>query len=137
MKKFIVVLNILFSFFLISTDVQAGNPGRSAMNCISASTNSEEYNNLVFNNQCGYKVFVVWCGDLKWSKKKCGDGPKSSYFTKSVNIDAYGKQTTTLNKGGTYQYAACEGTIGFGSHGIEHPASDGGSFRCTRTGSGH
>lgn len=81
----------------------------------------------------------MWCGDLMWSKKRCGDGPKSTYYTQSANIKAYGEITTTLKPCGssTYSYVACEDGIGFGSKGIEYPLHDGGIFRCTRTGSGH
>ncbi|MBE9515356.1 MAG: hypothetical protein IME93_00110 [Proteobacteria bacterium] len=116
---------------LFSLNVHAGgNPGKSAMDCVRASTDGEE---LTFKNRCGKRIFVVWCGNLKYSKKRCGDGPKNSYYTKSANIDAYGKNSTLIK--GRYQYAACVGRIGFGTKGIKASANNNGSFRCERTGS--
>ncbi len=132
MRKFAVVLYIFISVFYINA--WAGNPGKDAIDCITASTNSKSTSNLVFENRCGYKVFVVWCGELKWSKKRCGDGPRNTYYTQSANIKPYGKKYTTLKRRGGYSYAACQGSIGFGSKGIVHPASRNGSYRCVKTG---
>lgn len=133
MKRYLAVISVAISFLLASMNVQAGNPGESASRCIDASTNSRSSNNLIFKNRCGYQVFVVWCGDLKYSKKDCRDGPNNSYYTQSANIKAYGEKTTTLERGGSYHYASCKGKIGFGSKGIEHSASNNGRYRCTRT----
>lgn len=134
MKKSLFMFIVFIGLGLFSSNLYAGNPGKSAMNCISTSTNSSKYDNLVFKNRCSYQVFVVWCGDLKWSKKGCGDGPKNSYYTQSANIEAYGRKSTTLQRGGRYSYAACKGKIGFGTKGIKHPARSNGRFTCTRTG---
>ena len=133
MKSYLALIGVVFSMLLVSVEVHAGNPGKSAMNCIRASTNSNSSDNLVFENRCGYQVFVVWCGDLRWSKNECGDGKNGNFYTQSANISPYDEKTTTLKSGGRYQYAACEGRISFGTDGIEHPRYDNGSFRCTRT----
>lgn len=131
MKKGLFIFMILGIF---STSMYAGNPGKSAMNCISTSTNSNKYDNLIFKNRCSYQVFVVWCGDLRSSKKGCGDGPRNTYYTQSANIEAYGRKTTSLKNRGRYMYAACKGKIGFGSNGIKHPANRNGRYTCTKTG---
>ena len=48
-------------------------PGPDAQACVRASTAGED---LTFHNQCGQMVFVVWCGDLRYSKQRCGEGPR-------------------------------------------------------------
>ncbi|MDP3826519.1 MAG: hypothetical protein Q8Q74_08210, partial [Polaromonas sp.] len=55
--------------FLATGASAAGNPGRSAMDCVSASRDKQD---IVFRNSCDYKVFVVWCGEQKYTKKRCG-----------------------------------------------------------------
>lgn len=116
---------------LMIANVQAGgNPGESAMNCVGTSTEGDK---LIFKNRCGKDIFVVWCGELKYSKKRCGDGPKNHFFTKSANIKPYGEATAWID--GRYEYAACVGGIGFGSKGIIADAGDNGRFRCEPTGS--
>lgn len=117
----------------LSTNLSAGNPGKNAMSCVSASTNSKTYNNLIFKNRCSYKVFVVWCGDLKSSKKRCRGGSNYGFYTHSTNMKAYSSKKTSIKKGGSYSYAACKGGISFGSKGIKHPANKNGRFTCTRT----
>lgn len=129
MKKYVMVF---ISVMMFNINLYAGNPGKSAMNCVSAHTNSKNSNNLVFKNQCSYQVFVVWCGDLKYSKKECGDGPKNTYYTQSANISGYDETSTSLKKGGSYSYAACKGKISFGSKGIKHPSENNGRFRCKK-----
>ena len=132
MKKYLMTITMIFASF----SVYAGNPGQSAQNCISASTKADRYNDyriLTFRNRCNFNVFVLWCGDLQYSKKRCGDGPRNSYYTQSANIAPHGKNETTIRNRGSYRYAACKGKIGWGSKGIVHPANSGGSFRCTRT----
>jgi len=125
----------LISCFLMfaSINLFAGNPGKKAMNCLSVSSNSEKFDNLVFKNRCTYRIFVAWCGDLKYTKKRCGEGPRNTFYTQSANIAPNSKKTTTIKRGGSYAYAACRGSISFGSNGIKHPTSKRGQFACTRT----
>ena len=128
-------LSVIFVILMLgSFNVMAGNPGENAMRCISVSTNSSNYDNLKFKNTCRYKVFIVWCGSLKYSKKTCGSG--SNYYTHSANIEGRGSKTTTIRRGsnGSFRYAACKGGIGFSSKGIKHPSSDRGTYVCTKTG---
>lgn len=134
MRLILTVVLVLFSIALISTDVKAANPGVSATSCVSVVRTSDNFDNLIFNNQCGRDVFVVWCGDLKYGNKRCGDGPRDSFYTQSANIKASETKKTTLKQGGSYRYAACVGSTGFGSEGIEHPAASHGSYTCTSTG---
>lgn len=94
--------------------------GESAQSCVDARTNGDT---LTFKNNCSEKVFVLWCGDLKYSKKKCGDGPSGGYYTQSTNIAPGKESTTQIN--GKYQYAACKGGISFGNDGKYKDYSDG------------
>jgi hypothetical protein len=122
--KRLYLLGVLFALFSTAASA-AGNPGRSAMECVTA---SRDKGDVVFKNNCNYKIFVVWCGEQKYTKKKCGDGPQgNSFYTHSNNIEPGGE---TWARGiQEYRYAACEGGIGFGKDGIKD-APDG-SFQCT------
>jgi hypothetical protein len=100
------------------------NTGRSAMDCVSA---QREGSDVAFHNRCAGQVFVVWCGDLKYSKKRCGDGPAgNSYYTHSTNVKPGDKGYA---RGvGDYRFAACEGSIAFGKDEIRDQPD--GSFVC-------
>lgn len=99
------------------------NTGRRAMECVQV---SREKDDLRFVNTCAKQIFVVWCGDLKYSRQHCGDGPGHSFYTHSVNISSGDSQYA---RGiGKYQYAACEGGIGFGKEEIKDRPD--GSFTC-------
>ncbi|GAA0831181.1 MULTISPECIES: hypothetical protein [Marinomonas] len=132
MKRYSLLMCMAVGALFASVNAQAANPGQSAERCLDVSTNSNRSHNLIFKNRCSYQIFVVWCGDLKYSKKECGDGPRNTYYTQSANIRAYGEKATTLKSRGTYEYASCKGKIGFDSKGIEHSAYNNGRYRCTR-----
>lgn len=106
-----------------------GNPGKSAMDCVTATRDGQD---VKFSNRCDHKVFVAWCGALKYSKKRCGDGPAgNSYYTHSSNIAPNG--TTSANGVvGDYKYAACVGGIGFSKTGFQDQPD--GTFACLPTG---
>ena len=93
--------------------------GESAQNCVRASVRGET---LTFQNSCGEHVFVIWCGDLKYSKKKCGDN--GMYYNMSANIEAGGETTAQIT--GQYRYAACKGGISFGNDGSYRETGNGG-----------
>jgi hypothetical protein len=107
---------------LLSFSAHARNPGESAQNCVSA--NNGGNGKVIFSNGCGVPVFVIYCGDLKYSNKKCGDSGR--FYNMSVNIVAGGQTGADIN--GTYQWAACKGSIGFGHDEFEDYPN--GSFRC-------
>ena len=119
MKTFIAVLLLAISF-----NAQAKNPGESAQRCVDASSSNGK---VTFTNNCGEKVFVIWCGDLTYSKKRCGDGPKGGFYTQSSNIDDGESKTTEIK--GQYSYAACKGSISFGNDG-EYEDNARGGYRC-------
>lgn len=126
--KYFYVLGLLLAFFSPAASAATGNPGRDAKECV---TESRENEDIIFSNRCSYRIFVVWCGDIKYTKKRCGDGPKgNSFYTQSNNIEP-GKSTRA---GGIreYRFAACEGAIGFGKEGIIDLPD--GSYKCTATG---
>lgn len=111
-----------------------GNPGRSAMLCVTSSIKvGTDFDKVTFTNHCGKRVFVVYCGELKWSKKECKDGGNDTYYTHSVNIDEGKSSSADVRKGGVYQFASCYGRIGFGTKGIKHSALGFGTFKCMKT----
>ncbi len=123
MRRFMVAAALLAAFAGMPVHA-AGNPGRSAMDCVSATRDKQD---VKFSNSCSHKVFVVWCGELKYSKSRCGDGPKgNSFYTHSSNI-APGESTYARGIG-EYRYAACEGGIAFGKSEIQDRPD--GSFAC-------
>jgi hypothetical protein len=106
----------------------AGNPGRSAMECVTA---TREQDNVAFHNTCAFKIFVVWCGELKYSKKRCGDGPAgNSFYTHSNNVEP--GATMRAFGVGSYRFAACEGGIAFDKKPIQDQPD--GSFTCVPSG---
>lgn len=100
------------------------NTGRRAMQCVAVTRDKED---IIFTNTCNMQIFVVWCGDLKYTKKQCGDGPAgNAFYTQSVNIMPGDKQYA---RGvGNYHYAACEGGISFGKDEIQDRPD--GTFTC-------
>ena len=102
----------------------ARNPGRNAMECVDA---RRQQGDIAFHNRCAHKIFVVWCGEMKYSKKRCGDGPSGNrFYTHSTNI---GPGETQFARGiGSFRYAACEGGIAFGKDEIRDEPD--GSFTC-------
>ena len=123
------ILSLVLLILIASiTSLWAGNPGKSAMNCIKTSQSGSKF---TFKNTCNYNIFVVWCGDLKYSKKRCGDGKGGRYYTHSNNIKPFDNRSADIE--GKINFAACKGQIGFGRKGfIDYPN---GSYKCTKTGS--
>jgi hypothetical protein len=121
--KRLYVLGMLLALFNTGASA-SGNSGQSAMECVSP---SRDKGDVVFKNTCNYKIFVVWCGEQKYTKKRCGDGPQgNSYYTHSDNVGpGADKRVSGIQE---YKYAACEGSIGFGKSEIKD--SPDGSFRC-------
>jgi hypothetical protein len=111
----------------VGLNAQARNPGESAQSCVNAESGGG--GKVTFTNNCSEKVFVIWCGDLKYTKKRCGDGPKGGFYTHSNNIGPGDDVTTHVN--GQYRYAACKGSISFGNDG-EYEDNANGGFRCLK-----
>jgi len=125
----LIILGSVFGF-----NAQAGgNPGKSAMNCLSITkdNNSRNQTKVYLRNRCNKKIFYFYCGDLKYTRKRCGD--KANYYTHSNNLRPGQKGSFVLRKGGRYQYGACVGGIGFSNGGTFR--SRGGRFTCLKTGS--
>lgn len=124
----------MVALFMLSTFLcaQAGNPGQDAMHCLEVSMEqSSNSTRIYFNNICDYKIFVVWCGDVKYSNRKCGS--LEQYFTHSTNIKPHQTEGAVIEINGDIKYAACVGGIGFGSKGIYHPSIEKGKYACTET----
>jgi hypothetical protein len=118
---FVAAIALAFS----SSSVMA-NPGTSASNCITFRTTGEK---PVFTNNCGEKAFVIYCGSLKYSKKKCGDD--GHFYNHSFNIGPGEAYNVEIN--GKINWGACLGSVSFGRD--EFSDSPDGSFKCIKRGS--
>lgn len=108
----------------------SGNPGEFAMDCVRATTVSDK---VTFRNLCDKQIFIVWCGEVNGSDKRCGRGPRDQYYTDKANLHPFGRQVVTIN--GQYQYAACVGKINKITEGITAYSDEKGDFSCDPTGS--
>lgn len=109
----------------LPSPAEARNPGESAQHCVSA--RSDGKGKVTFTNRCSEKVFVMWCGELTYSKQRCGDAPDGGYYTHTDNIPAGQSRTTSIK--GRFSYAACKGSVGFGKKGFWQDWPDG-RYRC-------
>lgn len=128
----------VFACLLVfSGNASARNPGKNAMDCVSVSQSGTNNSVVKFTNRCNERIFILWCGELKHSKNRCGDGPKKAgnagksagYYTHSSNIDPGRDKTVTV--AGRYRYAACVGGISFGNDG-EYVDDSSGGFSCLK-----
>lgn len=99
------------------------NPGQDAKDCLSTTNGNEK---VVFHNACDERIFVLWCGALKYSNKGCGDGPDGGFYTHSNNIDP--GQDYEIDVTGEYNYASCRGGIDFGNS--KYKDFPDGSYQC-------
>jgi hypothetical protein len=101
------------------------NPGTPATKCITFKPGGEK---PVFTNNCGEKAFVIYCGSLKYSKKKCGDD--GHFYTHSFNIGP--GESRDIDANGKIVWGACLGGVSFGRD--EFSDSPDGSFKCIKRG---
>jgi hypothetical protein len=83
------------------------NPGVPAMDCISKTESGPK---VIFTNNCGQQAFVFYCGDLKYSKKKCGNG--GGFYNHSMNLQP--GQSNDVPVEGSIRWGSCLGGVGFG-----------------------
>jgi len=102
--------------------------GRDASGCVT--TRNVSGTGQITNN-CGEKVFYLYCGDLKFSSLRCGGRPGGGYYTHSNNLAPGQTNTFTLNPGGIFYVATCYGNIGFGNDG-HYQDFPNGSYRCLK-----
>ena len=128
--------NFIFVIFILSSSISlfAGNPGVSAMDCVSARTTYSDNSNLKFKNKCNSKVFIFWCGELENTSKMCGEGKNNTFYTHSTNLSPFEDHRVELKPHGKYKYAVCKGTSGFETNDITHDKKDNGAFTCNATG---
>lgn len=122
MKVKVLLASLLFALPLAA---QARNPGQSAQHCVHAQADGKGH--VTFTNRCNEKVFVMWCGDLTHSKKRCGDAPDGGFYTHTDNVPAGQSRSTAVR--GRFNYAACKGSVGFGKKGYWEDSPDG-SYKC-------
>jgi hypothetical protein len=104
------------------------NPGEDARACVTAQSTP---NSVTLTNNCGVDIFALTCGDLKYTKKRCGAGPKGGFFTQSNNIKPGESDSTDIEENGSIRWAACKGSISFGNDG-EYKDSPNGSYTCLK-----
>jgi hypothetical protein len=122
MKK-VILIAALAILCAVGGHAMAKNSGESAHTCVS----NDRMGNIV--NNCGEQVFIIWCGNLQYSNKACGDGPNGSYFTHSNNLKPGASETIKVKPGGQYFLGSCFGGISFGNSG-EYEDSPNGSYTC-------
>lgn len=99
----------------------------NAMRCVSAVRAGDT---VTLKNNCGQQIFVIYCGQLKYSKSRCGDS--KNYFTHSRNSKPGEISESTdvhLVPNGTMEYGACFGGIGF-TNDNDFKAYSNGTFEC-------
>lgn len=116
-----IVIGLTLS--LCSTLSAYANPGQDAKDCLTVSNGEEK---VIFHNACDEKIFVLWCGNLKYSNQRCGDGPDGGFYTHSNNL-APG-QDYDIDVVGEYNYASCRGGIDFGNS--KYKDFPDGSYQC-------
>lgn len=121
--KFIYAISIALAGILAFGNSAEANPGESASYCVDFSSGD---NSVIASNQCGQKVFIIYCGDLSYSNLRCGDGPDGGYFTHSHILQA--GDTFAINVDGNISYGSCLGGISFGNEKFSDDSS--GSYRC-------
>ena len=95
-----------------ATFMPLAHASNSAEMCISSNSTQ---NGVAVHNGCDTNVFILWCGELKYSDKRCGDGSNGRYFTHSDNIKPGG--TKHIDTKGSVKVVGCKGRIGFGPDG--------------------
>ncbi len=120
---------ILIAVVAMSSTIALANPGKSAKHCLDEERSGST---VTFRNTCDEKIFVIYCGDLKYSSKKCGDGPGGGYYTHSNNIAPNSKFQVEAK--GNIEFGACMGGVSFGKD--EFSDSPNGNYNCKRTGDG-
>ncbi|MGE5524781.1 MAG: hypothetical protein ACM3SS_13775, partial [Rhodospirillaceae bacterium] len=107
--------------------------GEDAMQCITV-TNTKEGDVRITNN-CSERIYYFYCGDLKYSRDRCGDGGKtngrSGFYTHSNNLDPGASGTIYVTPNGVYRYGACKGRIGFTVDGHFRDGVDG-QYACLK-----
>jgi hypothetical protein len=120
-------LALFVSAVAVSCDAQAhNNPGEPAMQCVRTQGADGK---VIFSNICDQKIFIIYCGDLKYSKQRCGNGPNGGFYTHSRNLEPGQSYDEAID--GQYSFAACVGGISFGNDG-EYTDEPNGNFTCLR-----
>lgn len=105
---------VLIILAICTISAFARNPGIDGSRCVS---DSVDEHTVTLTNNCSEKVFVIWCGDLKYSKDNCGDYADGGFYTHSNNILPDSSISFEVKDGGSYTYGACMGGISFGKKG--------------------
>ena len=124
-----IKLYVVMAVLLIGFNAYAKNlPGEDARSCVDANSTPE---GVILTNNCSENIFVLTCGDLKYTKKRCGDGPRGGFYTQSNNIAPGESSSTYLKNNGRIEWAACKGSISFGNDG-NYKDFPGGGYQCLK-----
>lgn len=104
--------------------------GSSAANCVAQSRSGDK---VMLTNNCGRNIFIIYCGELKYSNSRCGRD--KNYFTHSANSKpgeiSQVWSTTVVSPTSELRWGACFGQIGFGNDGDFQAWADG-SYACLK-----
>lgn len=100
--------------------------GEKAEECVQTRF-SESGNVYYWTNICDYRISILWCGDLEFSDKRCGDGGDGDgFFTRSSVLDPGDEEDEWIT--GDIVWGACKGNVGFGHDRFDD--SPDGSYVC-------
>jgi hypothetical protein len=101
----------------------------NAQNCVAM---TQEPGKVILRNNCGTQIFVIYCGELKYSSSRCGRN--ANYFTHSViMVPGTSSQIKEINvlPNGTIRYGACYGGMAWQNDG-DYKAWADGSYACLK-----
>jgi hypothetical protein len=106
--------------------------GASAANCVAVSRAAGS-DRATLTNNCGRNIFLIYCGELKYSSARCGRD--SNYFTHSYNMKpgeiSQTKELVLTSPTANFLFGACYGQISFGNDG-DFKAWANGSYACLK-----
>jgi len=122
----------VFAVVLASSGAYAqstpSNPGKVADHCVNIETKKAQYGDTVYydmRNSCDQTIFVIYCGDVVGSNRRCDGGSKSVYYTHSKILRPGISSQAAIRGNGQFHWGACIGSIGFGNEGHFQDFPDG------------
>lgn len=124
-----------FTFGLLvagTTEAQA----QTAAHCVSVNYEDYQWGDdremAVVRNNCSQSIYVIYCGDMYGSSRRCGDGDGSAtFYTHSNNLGPGAVFDVMIYRNGDFSWGACPGTISFRNDG--HFSDDrNGTYYCLR-----
>lgn len=119
-------LQIVRAVFTVTLSCIAGSADASVEHCVQIGNRSTD--EVRFVNVCNEKIFVIYCGSLKYDKRHCGEGPGGGYHTHSFILQPNADRSIMVK--GPYRYGVCAGGIDFGGRGKYYLDASDGTYEC-------